>query len=226
MRVAAAVLACVALPAFAARPLATEDASILEEKECQLEAWVDLGHDASQGWLVPACNFGGRVEWQIGFARTRAAGESYFSDAYAQAKSAWRVGEGPWSLGGVAGVTRRAIEARSQRWDNPFALAIATGEFGPVVAHGNAGWSRNWETGRDVTPWGLAIEATVHEHVTLLAEAFGINRERPFLRAGLRLPAIAPRLDLDVSVVTRAGGGRADRLLSVGFLYATGRVIP
>jgi hypothetical protein len=226
MRVAAAALACAALPALAARPLATEDASILGEKECQVEAGVDVGHDASQGWFVPACNFGGRIEWQVGFARTRAAGESHFSDAYAQAKSAWRIGEGPWSLGGVAGVTRRAIEARTQRWDNPFVLALATGEFGPVVAHGNAGWSRNRETGRDTTPWGLAIEAMAHEHVILLAEAFGINRERPFLRAGLRFPAIAPRLDLDVSVVTRAGAGRSDGLLSVGFLYATGRLIP
>jgi len=73
MRLAAAALACVALPALAARPLATEDASILDEKECQLEMWVDVAHDASQGWFVPACNFGGHVEWQVGFARTHAA---------------------------------------------------------------------------------------------------------------------------------------------------------
>ncbi len=219
MRLAVAILALAALPAVAARPLSTEDASILGEKECQLEAWLDLAHEATQGWLVPACNFGANIEWQVGLARTQAHGESRFSDAYAQAKSAWRLGEGPWSLGGVLGVMRRGPEARVHRWDNPFALAIATGEFGSLAAHGNVGWSRDRETGRDVTPWGLALEYTAHPRVTLLAEAFGVNRESPFLRAGLRHAAIEKHLDLDLSVVTRANGARSERLLSIGFLY-------
>ncbi len=30
----------------------------------------------------------------------------------------------------------------------------------------------------------------------------------------------------EVSVVARAGGGRSDRLVSVGFLYQTGRLLP
>jgi len=219
MRLAVAVLALATLPAFAARPLSTEDASILAEKECQLEAWLDVTHEATQGWLVPACNVGGNIEWQLGFARTHAHGESRLSDAYAQAKSAWRLGEGPWFLGGALGVARRGLEARVHRWDNPFALAIATGELGRLVAHGNAGWSRNRETGRDVTPWGLAVEYAAHPRVTLLAEGFAVNRESPFLRVGLRHAAIEKHLDLDISVVTRANGARAERLLSLGFLY-------
>ena len=162
----------------------------------------------------------------MGFARTHAAGESRFSDAYAQAKGAWKLGEGPFSLGGAVGVVRRGLDAHVHRWDNPYVLAIGSGEFGPVVLHANVGWSRDRETGRDVTPWGVAIEHAVHKRTTLLAEAFGVNRERPFLRAGIRHAAIAERLDLDLSVVARAGGGRSDRLISVGFLYQTGRFIP
>jgi len=226
MRLAAAVLALLALPAFAARPLTTEDASILEDKDCQLEAWLDFAHEATQGWFVPACNFGGHIEWQIGFARTRAQGESHFSDAYAQAKSAWRLGEGPWSLGGVAGVVRRGPEAPVRRWDNPYLLAIATGEFGDLMAHANLGWSRVRETGRDLTPWGVALEYAVHPRVTVLGEAFGVTGESPFLRAGLRHAAIEKRLDLDISVVTRLHGSRSERLLSIGFLYQAPRLIP
>jgi hypothetical protein len=226
MRVAAAALALVALPALAARPLVTEDASILDDKACQLEAWLDSAHAATQGWLVPACNFGGHIEWQVGFARTHAAGESRFSDAYAQAKSARKIGEGPWSVGGVLGVTRRGLDARVRRWDNPYWLAIGTGEFGAITAHANVGWSHDRETGRDVTPWGIAFEHATLPRLILLAEAFSVNRERPFLRAGIRHAAIAERLDLDLSVVARAGGGRSDRLVSVGFLYQTGRFLP
>jgi hypothetical protein len=219
MRLAAAIFALAALPSFAARPLTTEDASILGDNECQLEAWLDFAQHATQGWLVPACNFGAHIEWQVGFARTYAHGESRFSDAYAQAKTAWRIGEGPWSLGGVAGVTRRGLDARVQRWDNPYLLAIATAELGDFTAHGNLGWSRDRETERDATPWGVAFEYATHPRATLLAEAFGLDRERPFLRAGLRYGAIDKRLDLDISVVTRAHASRSERLLSIGFLY-------
>lgn len=227
MRLAAAVLVCAALPALGARPLTTEDASILEDKQCQLEAWLDFGHDATQGWLVPGCNFGMNIEWQVGVARTHAHGESRFSDAYAQAKSAWKLGEGPWSLGAVAGVVRRGPESRVHRWDNPYLLALASHDFGGVVlVHGNVGWSRERETGRDGTPWGVALEAVVHPRATLLAEAFGVNRAHPFLRAGVRHAAIPDKLDLDLSFVTRAGGGRSDRLVSVGFNYQAGRLIP
>src|SRR6185436_6914070 len=65
----AALLA--ATSAFAARPLTTDDAAILDDKQCQIEAWVDRGRDASVGWFVPSCNFGGGVEWQIGLSRAR-----------------------------------------------------------------------------------------------------------------------------------------------------------
>jgi hypothetical protein len=224
MRLVATLVLCAALPALAARPLTTEDASILDDGACQLESWLDFAHDSTQGWFVPACNFGGHVEWQVGFARTHAAGGSRFTDAYAQAKGAWRLGEGPWWLGAVAGVNRRGVEARVHRWDKPYALAVATGEFGAMLAHANVGWSRDREARRDVTPWGVAVEAAVHSRTTLLAEAFGENGERPFLRFGLRYSAIAEKLDLDLSAVTRPGGERSDRLISVGFLYQTGRL--
>ena len=225
-RLAAAILALAAFPALGARPLTTDDASILDDKQCQLEAGLDFGHSVTLGSFVPACNFGAGIEWEIGVTHARAMGDTQLVEGHAQAKIASRLGEGPWSLGAVAGVTRREVESSVRRWDNPFALALVTGEFGALVAHGNLGWSRDRDTGRDVTPWGLAIEGNVHPRLTLLAEAFGVNREKPFLRAGLRHAAIAERLDLDLSVLSRAGGGRSDRLIAIGFNYQTGRLIP
>jgi hypothetical protein len=78
-----------ATPAYAGRPLTTEDAAIVQGKGCQIESWVDRFEHATKGWFVPSCNFGFNTEWQAGFARTRADGESRFADAYAQAKTKW-----------------------------------------------------------------------------------------------------------------------------------------
>lgn len=222
-RFVALACACATWPAIAARPLTTEDASILEEGRCQLEAWIDRSREATQGWAVPACNFALNVEWQVGFSESRSGGTSRFSDGYAQAKGAWRLTPGrPWSVGWVAGVTRHPHE-RDSGWVNPYALGVLTGDFGATLVHANVGTSHERATHRDVTLWGLAAESTVHERVTLLGEAFGANRERPFVRAGLRYAAIRDRLDLDVSVVARPGGSKADQLLSIGFLYQTAK---
>lgn len=227
MRRVIAVAACIALPAMAARPLNTEDASILEEKACQLETWLDRTRDATQGWLVPACNFGAHVEWQAGFARTHAQGASAFSEAYVQAKTAWHPrDDGAWSVGAVAGVVRRPLRAAARGWRDAFATFPVSGDLGPVLVHVNAGWSRDAEARRDVTTWAIAIEQAPLARTVLLAEAFGQNREKPYLRAGLRHTAIPNRLDIDVSVVTRAGGERSERFVSVGLLVQTGRFLP
>ena len=214
-----------ALPAIAARPLTSEDASVLEEKACQVEAWVDRGQSATQYWMVPACNFGANIEWQAGVAKTHSAGRTQFSEAYAQAKSAWSWGSS-WSIGAVAGVTRRPLQALANGWDNPYAIIPISAAFGDTAVHLNAGWSRDREQARNAFTWGAAVERRISPRATLLAEAFGENGARPYLRAGARYTALAERLDLDLSLVTRAGGGRADRLISLGFLFQTGRFLP
>ncbi len=55
MRIAAAALVAglAAVPAFAGRPLTTDDAAIVEDKGCQLETWVDRSRDATIGWAAP-----------------------------------------------------------------------------------------------------------------------------------------------------------------------------
>ena len=213
-----------ALPAIAARPLTTEDASILEEKACQVEAWLDRGQSATQAWMVPACNFGANIEWQVGFAKTHSVGRTFFSEAYAQAKSAWRW-DSSWSIGAVVGVTRHPLQALASGWDNPYAIVPLSADLDGTTIHVNAGWSRDREAARNAFTWGLAVERQTAWRTTLLAEAFGENGARPYLRAGARYAAWADRLDLDLSMVTRAGGGRAERLISLGLLLQTGRFL-
>lgn len=217
-----------ALPAHAGRPLTTEDASLLEEKACQVEAWVDRSRDATQYWLVPACNFGANIEWQTGFARERVEGRSAFSEAYFQAKTVWRsIDDSPWGVGLVAGVGRKQRE-KHRGWENPYVIVpvSATSDQAAATFHLNVGWSRDRAERRNTTLWGVAAETAVSPRLTLLAEAFGENAARPFVRAGGRVTVIKDQLELDLTVVTRSGGSREDRFVSLGLFWQSGRFLP
>lgn len=222
------LLFVVALPALAGRPLTTDDAAIVEAKGCQIESWVDRGKDATTGWWVPACNFGLNTEFQAGFARTRADSEARFSDAYAQAKTLLRemTEEEPWGVALVVGVAKRPLNASHRGWHHPYVLIPFTQAIcnTPLVVHANVGWIRDREHRRDLALWGVAIEAEALERVTLLAEAYGQNSEKPFVRVGGRWTAVKDRLDIDLTWVTRPGGARGERFVSLGVTWQSGAI--
>lgn len=223
-----ALAAVLAGPAFAGRPLTTEDASVLDDKRCQVEAWVDRSREASQAWLVPACNFGAGIEWQAGAARERESGASRLSETYAQAKFLLRPleGDAAWGAGVVAGVVRRPVNERFRGWDHPYVTLPLSIAIGDARVHVNAGWARDREAGRHLATWGLAAEAPLLPQITGVAEAFGQNSERPFLRAGARMTLVKDSLDLDLTLVTRPGGTRAERFVSLGVFWQSGRILP
>jgi hypothetical protein len=220
----------VATASHAGRPLATEDAAILDTGHCQVEAWIDRARDSTQGWLVPACNFGFDTEVQVGGARTRADGDTRFSEAYAQAKTLLRkpTEQEPWGVGLVVGVVRRPLNEVHRGWDNPYVLVPFTQAIcgTPFTFHANVGWFRNREARRDLTLWGAAIEAAVTPRATLLAEAYGENSEKPFVRIGGRWIAIQDRLEVDLTWVTRPGGASEERFVSLGVTWYGGALLP
>lgn len=214
-----------AASAFAGRPLSTEDASVLEEGRCQVEAWVDRSRESTTGWLVPACNAGAGIEWQVGFARTREQGTHRFSEAYAQAKRLFKEAgdESPWGVGLVLGVTRHPLQESHRGWENPYAIVPVSFTIGESLLHLNAGWARDRESRRNVTLWGVAYEAPVTKRLTFVAEAFGENSQRPFLRAGGRWSLVESVVDLDLTLVNRPGGTRGERFVSLGVFWQSDR---
>jgi len=217
--------AALALPfaCVAGRPLSTEDVGVVDAGRCQLESWIDRSRDATTGWLVPACNVGLGIEWQAGFARTRGSDASgRFSEAYAQAKGTLvEPADGRAGLGWVVGTVRRPLAVTHGGWSNPYAVAIASSAFDETLVHANVGWARDRDASRNATTWGLAIELPPRGPITWVAEAFGENSTRPFLRAGARWTAVADLLDLDLTYVARPGGDRSERYLSLGFTLLT-----
>ena len=211
------------MPALAGRPLSTEDASTLRDHACQVEAWVDRYRDATQAWAVPACNFGAGIEWQLGGARTHEGGRSVFSEAYFQGKTVLRsLDHSPWGFGVVAGVTRKPLAESHRGWSNPYLVVPVSAKLGEqALLHANLGASHDRAARRAVTLWGVAAETAIAPRTHLVAEAFGENAAKPFVRAGVRFSAIANILDLDLTAVTKPGGGRDERYISIGFTWVS-----
>ena len=64
----------------------------------------------------------------------------------------------------------------------------------------------------------------MNERLTLVAEAFGENSQRPFLRAGGRYGVIKDTLEVDLTWVTRPGGDRTERFVSIGVFWQSNRL--
>ena len=232
VRAALALLpALLSTTAQAGRPLSTEDASTLEDKACQFEAWVDRTHgNVTDAFVAPACSYFD-TEFQFGAARTREAGRSVTSATYAQAKHVWRkVEDGAWGIGLVAGLARAPQREKANGWGDPYLLvplSLGLGEDreSRALLHLNLGSTRNRAEGRYLTLWGMAVEKPVSERLTVLAESFGENTRKPYIRAGGRY-TLADKLDVDLTYVTRAGGERDDRYWSLGVHWETSPFLP
>ncbi len=229
----ALALSGLALPGLvlAGRPLNTEDASTLGDKACQVESWVDRTRGSVTDFsFVPACALFG-VEWQAGAVRTRAAGRSATSATFVQGKHAFRsVDEGAWGIGLVAGLNRDLLGADRKGWGDPYILvplSFGVGEDKEArgLVHLNLGAARIRGEARNLTLWGVAFEKPVSDRLTVLAEAFGEDAAKPFVRSGGRFTVFAG-LDLDFTYVTRAGGARQERFWSLGFHWEPGSFLP
>ena len=229
----AALLAALLLPglALAGRPLSTEDASTLDDKACQLEAWVDRTRgNVTDFNFVPACSYFD-TEFQLGAIRTREAGASFTGATYFQAKHAFRsVDDGAWGIGLVAGLARALKREERNDWGDPYFIVPVSFGLGEdretrALLHLNIGTTRNRAEARNLTIWGIAVEKPVTGRLTLLAEGFGENTRDPFIRAGGRYTAFE-KFDVDLTYVTRAGGEKEDRYWSLGFHWETGPFLP
>ncbi len=217
----------IASAAHAGRPLTTEDATTRDDGTCQIEAWADRTRAGTTGmFAVPACAIAG-VEFQVGVARERAEGKTRKVSEFVQAKHAFRnIDDGAWGAGLVLGIARFPQRETKTGWGDPFATAIVSvglaedRETRPLL-HLNLGTARVGDEGRTLTTWGVAIEKPVTERLTVLAEAFGEDRNRAFLRAGGRF-SVFEGLDADFTYVTRAGGPREERFWSIGIHWEPG----
>jgi len=194
--------------AWAGRPLATDDATILAPGDCQVEAWHQHSGPLREWWAMPACGVGG---WEL------AAGKGQSNNAVLQAKTVLRgLQTNGWGLG-LAFATQHGI-TRQHTVNLPLTMSFANDA---LLLHLNGGWLRQPGTpGR--ASWSIGSELAFARRWSASVESYGSRHRPPTRQAGLRYTLVEGRLDLDAGVAKTSG---APPQLALGMTWGLSQLL-
>jgi hypothetical protein len=176
----------VSMGAWAARPLNTDDANIVDEQSCQLETWFKKNHDSTEYWAVPGCNFGKDIEWSLGEQKQWNQQDPNGQVGHFQAKKRWKpVKAGTWGLSTTLGISR-------SRWGDGTADQH-------LDRYLNVGMVNHADLGTVRRTYGLGAERPVSASTYLIAETFGEKDQPSRYQVGLRVWLIPKRVQLDTT---------------------------
>lgn len=224
-RLVAALLALLAAaPAWAGRPLQTEDAGLLGRGDCELESFA--ARERVRGLpavrvagLQMGCGVGGDTQLALAAARARADGE-HVDELTLVGKTGLRDltdEQAGVTLAYAASAMR--LPGGSFRHELTQLRAVLMVPRGDWLLHANLGAERSEAERLSTTTWALAVERIGLGAFDLMGEVFGDDRNEPWFNAGLRLNALPQRLMVDASYGVQLDSARA-KLLTIGFKYA------
>lgn len=190
--------------AFAARPFVVDDARVVDDGACQIEAWRrNNADDSHEYWAIPACNIRG-YEFTLGggYLSSDTIGRDQ-TDYQFQAKTLFKTLEvNGWGYGIAAGVLRHAdINLQPNLIGNYYFYVPVTRSLldDRIVVLLNAGCVDNRDANRRGVTWGVGGEFYVHSRFMLAAEAYGATGFERFAQVGLRIWLVPDHVQLDAS---------------------------
>lgn len=214
-------LVCGLVPlAHAGRPLVTDDAGIVADRACHIEAWWQDEPGGRAFWALPACNPGGNLEITLGGGRFE-GGDGATSDSQVlQFKTLFQplTDEG-WGRGLALGRIQHVDDGEASRDAYAYLVASRALAGGDALLHLNLGWLRRGATDRHALTWGAALERRVSERLWLFAESFGENRGRAHYQMGARLWLALERVQIDATWGDQFGGGA--RVATLGLVWVS-----
>jgi hypothetical protein len=202
-------------PCFAARPLNTDDANIVDENGCQLETWTKRQVAASSQWAMPACNWGRDVEWTLGAARLAddAVGANQWR-AF-QAKKRWQsLADHGLGIASAVGVVRTYPNSPSHDYflNLPVSVSLERERY----IHLNAGFIVHHATSQTHATWGVGAELPVTPSWIAIAETYGETQQNTAYQMGLRFWAVPQKVQIDTTYGNQFGTPVGQRWLTVG----------
>ncbi|QTN21406.1 transporter [Rhizobacter sp. AJA081-3] len=210
--------------AQAARPLATEDADVLERGQCEAEGVIaqskPSGEPSTRGWTAQgACGIGINTQLALAYNRSRT------DDADASAllfggKTAILSREGDGlGLSLAFGLVSAKADTGSMEHELTYLNAVATRELARGwTGHANLGWLRSESASANSTTWNLAVEHALGNGVDLMGEVYGDDRAKPWIGVGARW-AVSDKLSLNANWATQRETPRVNAW-SIGFKLA------
>jgi hypothetical protein len=213
--VAGGLLVCGA--AQAARPMVTDDATILALGKCQVEAWREHHPGNTQHWVAPHCNFGQGWELVAGIGALGPGSADLSTGGVLSAKTVFRsLRPNDWAIGlsltdqVSPGGPRAAVAVNI-----PITISLLDDRMRIDI---NAGWThqRDFRTG---ATWGLGAEWSATQKLGLTLEAYGMGRA--YTQAGLRYVTSGGSVVLDAAIGDRISLSGKERYFTAG-LTVTG----
>jgi len=183
-----AALAAASTASVADRPLATETADVISRGTCQVEAVG--GQSRASGaprlreWDVTAtCGVEFDTQPALQYGQARGGGDKEESLRLGAKTTLWSSGDSR-ILGVAYSIGALKVPGRSWQREDAAITALVTAKLAhPLIGHANVGWARSRSARQDATTWSLGVET--EGELVLAADAFGDDRSRPWLSAGL-----------------------------------------
>jgi hypothetical protein len=221
-----AVVSALALSgaAQAARPLATEDADVLDRGQCEAEGVIaqskPAGQPSTRGWTaLGTCGVGANTQLILAYNRSR-TDDASLSGLLFGGKTALMRREGD-GLGVTLawGLVSARPEGGSMEHELTYLNAVATRDLAPGwTGHANLGWVRSESASASSTTWNLALERALGNGVDLMGEVYGDDRAKPWIGVGARW-AVSDKLSLNANWATQRETPRVNAW-SIGFKLA------
>jgi len=217
-----------AVPAYADRPLQSEDAAILDRGSCAIEGGASRGAASGSATRTTAlqfdCGVGAATQLTLAVAQARADGASTRGLAVGGKTRLW---QGQAAQGDEAPTLALAyglasVKSSGDRWRHAATalnLAYSRPLANALTLHANLGHARDEIGKARATTWALALEHAGFGALAPMAEVFGDDREPAWFNLGLRYAAVAEKFFLDASWGRPLRDSRAS-LLTLGFKFA------
>jgi hypothetical protein len=203
---------------YAARPMLTDDARIVDPKACQLESWIRDSKHTTEYWALPACNVSENLEVTIGGSLEGVNGHSSFANELDQMKSIIQpitINQTGYSI--VLGNGRdpkRTMNKAIQDWYLNVPISYPYNDR--LVIHSNLGVTHLTDEKTEKMNWGLSSEYNYNERVDLISEIFNQSSNSTYFQFGLRYWMIKNRAQIDTTYMNSFNHLGEDQSFSIG----------
>jgi hypothetical protein len=211
-------------PTWAGRPFTTDDAGVIDARNCELEAFgsharAQSGPSERGAWAQVGCGIGFETQLALGMGRFSSADGSR-SAAAAMGKTALRpLTEDSFGLALAYTIDGSRTPGEPLRHTGSSATVVISVPRGRTMFHANLGLTRNHVEGRNAKVYALAVERLGEQGMDVGGEVFGQSGESPWIGAGARYAIAAEKLWVDFSFAVQSGGSHP-RQVTVGLKYA------
>ena len=209
---------------WAARPMVTDDANVVDPRACQVETWVRSGHVSTERWAVPGCNFFADTELSVGSNLLSEPNGQTQQLRLWQLKKRWRVVEpGQWGLSTTVGRVDSPSSAAgfSPAQDTYLNIPITLPTQQGTILHWNLGAYHHQAERVTQTTWGMGGEVPLNPSLFAIMEAFGETGSRSKVQMGLRYWIIPQAVQIDTTFGQDLRGTHQSSWFSLGLRLLT-----